>query len=86
LSGDFVVEVHPGFTGLKSYRYRGGRLSCRGIERDLRRLVECLNTFRRELQERVEVDLVFSLEPRAGGVISEHLNWGSDKQEPCWGD
>jgi len=45
-----------------------GRVCCRGVERDLKRLSVCLNAFRRKLQERVGVDLVFSLEPRAGSI------------------
>jgi len=37
LNGDSVVGVHPGFTGLKVCSYRGGRLRCRDVERDLKR-------------------------------------------------
>jgi len=43
-----------------------GRVRCRGVERNLKKLADCLNAFRQELRERAGVDLVFSLEPRAG--------------------
>jgi len=61
-----------------------GMVSCRGVERDLKKLADCLNAFRWELQGRAGVDLVFSLEPRAVSMIfGPHVELKvSDKREP----
>ena len=68
LNGDFVVEMHPGFTDLGSCRYKG-RLYCRGVERNMERLANCIEAFKRELLEQVNTSIRFSIEPRAGSKI-----------------
>ncbi|ADM27538.1 hypothetical protein Igag_0708 [Ignisphaera aggregans DSM 17230] len=71
LSGEFVVETHPGFTNLGTCRYRRDRLYCKDIERDLERLGRCIDLFRYELQERAGTNMIFVVEPRAGSKIYE---------------
>ena len=69
LYAEVIVELHPGFTSVSRCRVRAGRLRCNVIERDAKKLSQCISLFRQKLLERTSMEPKFCIEPRAGSIV-----------------